>query len=136
MDVFETGFPVQDDRRFSPIIVLLPPWVWEWHVIRPPIHNLLRCVLPGLRHSMLLPYQFVSLPLVQNLPGTQGPSNCKPACKIEQNGGPGARKRPDSERVQMRDVPVIAKGTEDLSLLPGMSNRHGLVAGARGTGKA
>src|SRR4051812_14876959 len=70
MDVFETGFPVQDDRRFSPIIVLLPPWVWEWHVIRPPIHNLLRCVLPGLAHSMLLPYQFVSLPLVQNLPGT------------------------------------------------------------------
>jgi uncharacterized protein len=29
----------------------------------------------------------------------------------------------------------IAKGTEFLSLLPGMSNRHGLVAGATGTGK-
>jgi DNA helicase HerA-like ATPase len=33
------------------------------------------------------------------------------------------------------DVPVIAKGTDELSLLPGMSNRHGLVAGATGTGK-
>ncbi|MGZ7107327.1 MAG: helicase HerA-like domain-containing protein, partial [Candidatus Angelobacter sp.] len=35
----------------------------------------------------------------------------------------------------MIDVPVIAKGTDELSLLPGMSNRHGLVAGATGTGK-
>ena len=35
----------------------------------------------------------------------------------------------------MMDVPVIAKGTDELSLLPGMSNRHGLVAGATGTGK-
>ena len=35
----------------------------------------------------------------------------------------------------MIDAPVIAKGTEELSLLPGMSNRHGLVAGATGTGK-
>jgi uncharacterized protein len=29
----------------------------------------------------------------------------------------------------------IAKGNETLSLLPGMTNRHGLVAGATGTGK-
>src|SRR6266481_8388423 len=29
----------------------------------------------------------------------------------------------------------IAKGKEELYLLPGMSNRHGLVAGATGTGK-
>jgi hypothetical protein len=29
----------------------------------------------------------------------------------------------------------IAKGEETLSLLPGMANRHGLVAGATGTGK-
>jgi hypothetical protein len=29
----------------------------------------------------------------------------------------------------------IAKGVETLSLLPGMANRHGLVAGATGTGK-
>ena len=35
----------------------------------------------------------------------------------------------------MIDAPVVAKGTEELSLLPGMSNRHGLVAGATGTGK-
>jgi uncharacterized protein len=35
----------------------------------------------------------------------------------------------------MIDMPVIAKGTDDISLLPGMSNRHGLVAGATGTGK-
>ena len=35
----------------------------------------------------------------------------------------------------MFEVPVIAKGTEDVSLLPGMANRHGMVAGATGTGK-
>jgi DNA helicase HerA-like ATPase len=32
-------------------------------------------------------------------------------------------------------MPVIAKGEDELALLPGMSNRHGLVAGATGTGK-
>jgi uncharacterized protein len=30
---------------------------------------------------------------------------------------------------------LIAKGTDDLVLLPGMANRHGLIAGATGTGK-
>src|SRR3974390_680563 len=35
----------------------------------------------------------------------------------------------------MPDPLVIAKGTEDLALLPGMANRHGLIAGATGTGK-
>jgi DNA helicase HerA-like ATPase len=35
----------------------------------------------------------------------------------------------------MIDAPVIAKGTDEISLLPGMANRHGLVAGATGTGK-
>jgi len=35
----------------------------------------------------------------------------------------------------MSEMPMIAKGTEELYLLPGMSNRHGLVAGATGTGK-
>src|SRR3984893_15187609 len=35
----------------------------------------------------------------------------------------------------MVEMPMIAKGTEELYLLPGMSNRHGLVAGATGTGK-
>src|SRR5271154_142623 len=35
----------------------------------------------------------------------------------------------------MIEMPMIAKGTDELSLLPGMSNRHGLVAGATGTGK-
>ncbi len=34
------------------------------------VHNLLRRVLPCLDHCLLLPYQFVSLPLVQNSPGT------------------------------------------------------------------
>ncbi|MBM2803812.1 MAG: putative atpase protein, partial [Deltaproteobacteria bacterium] len=29
----------------------------------------------------------------------------------------------------------IAKGSADCSLLPGMANRHGLIAGATGTGK-
>jgi DNA helicase HerA-like ATPase len=35
----------------------------------------------------------------------------------------------------MIEMPMIAKGTDELYLLPGMSNRHGLVAGATGTGK-
>jgi DNA helicase HerA-like ATPase len=35
----------------------------------------------------------------------------------------------------MVEMPMIAKGAEDLYLLAGMSNRHGLVAGATGTGK-
>lgn len=35
----------------------------------------------------------------------------------------------------MVEAPVIAKGTDEISLLPGMANRHGLVAGATGTGK-
>ena len=30
---------------------------------------------------------------------------------------------------------LIAKGKTDLSLLPQMANRHGLIAGATGTGK-
>jgi len=30
---------------------------------------------------------------------------------------------------------LVAKGTQDLSVVPGMSNRHGLIAGATGTGK-
>lgn len=38
---------------------------------------------------------------------------------------------PDS----MAEPLLIAKGTDDLYLLPGMTNRHGLVAGATGTGK-
>ena len=33
------------------------------------------------------------------------------------------------------DPIVFAKGKIELSLLPGMANRHGLVAGATGTGK-
>src|SRR2546425_834513 len=35
----------------------------------------------------------------------------------------------------MADPLLIAKGDEPLYLLPGMSNRHGLVTGATGTGK-
>ncbi len=35
----------------------------------------------------------------------------------------------------MLEMPMIAKGADELYLLPGMSNRHGLVAGATGTGK-
>src|ERR1700712_2649649 len=35
----------------------------------------------------------------------------------------------------MVEMPMIAKGADELYLLPGMSNRHGLVAGATGTGK-
>jgi DNA helicase HerA-like ATPase len=35
----------------------------------------------------------------------------------------------------MVEMPMIAKGDEELYLLAGMSNRHGLVAGATGTGK-
>jgi len=39
----------------------------------------------------------------------------------------------------MADPLIIAKATgttEDLALLPAMANRHGLIAGATGTGKA
>ena len=35
----------------------------------------------------------------------------------------------------MAEPLLIAKGAEELFLLPGMANRHGLVAGATGTGK-
>ncbi|MBB5328123.1 helicase HerA-like C-terminal domain-containing protein [Tunturiibacter gelidoferens] len=35
----------------------------------------------------------------------------------------------------MVEMPLIAKGADELYLLPGMTNRHGLVAGATGTGK-
>jgi DNA helicase HerA-like ATPase len=35
----------------------------------------------------------------------------------------------------MADPILIAKGEGDLCLLPQMANRHGLVAGATGTGK-
>jgi len=35
----------------------------------------------------------------------------------------------------MTQMPMIAKGDGEFYLLPGMSNRHGLVAGATGTGK-
>src|SRR5580698_4814677 len=35
----------------------------------------------------------------------------------------------------MVEIPMVAKGAEELYLLPGMTNRHGLVAGATGTGK-
>lgn len=35
----------------------------------------------------------------------------------------------------MLEMPMIAKDNDELYLLPGMSNRHGLVAGATGTGK-
>jgi hypothetical protein len=30
---------------------------------------------------------------------------------------------------------VIAKGETDIAILPKMANRHGLIAGATGTGK-
>jgi len=35
----------------------------------------------------------------------------------------------------MAEPLLIAKGTEELNLLPNMANRHGLIAGATGTGK-
>jgi DNA helicase HerA-like ATPase len=35
----------------------------------------------------------------------------------------------------MADGILVAKGSEDLVLMPGMGNRHGLIAGATGTGK-
>ena len=35
----------------------------------------------------------------------------------------------------MPDPLLIAKGEQDLFLLPGLANRHGLIAGATGTGK-
>ena len=41
----------------------------------------------------------------------------------------------NERRLSMPDPLLIAKSTIDLLLLPGMANRHGLVAGATGTGK-
>src|SRR5690242_21416096 len=35
----------------------------------------------------------------------------------------------------MPDPLLIAKGDNDLDLLPNLANRHGLIAGATGTGK-
>ena len=35
----------------------------------------------------------------------------------------------------MADPLLIAKGEHEIVLLPGMANRHGLIAGATGTGK-
>src|SRR5262250_1857355 len=35
----------------------------------------------------------------------------------------------------MSEEILVAKGTQDLSVVPKMSNRHGLIAGATGTGK-
>jgi DNA helicase HerA-like ATPase len=35
----------------------------------------------------------------------------------------------------MSEVLTIAKGTEEIAILPKMANRHGLIAGATGTGK-
>ncbi|MGZ4788815.1 MAG: helicase HerA-like domain-containing protein [Terriglobales bacterium] len=35
----------------------------------------------------------------------------------------------------MADEILVAKGTDDLVLVPQMANRHGLIAGATGTGK-
>ena len=35
----------------------------------------------------------------------------------------------------MADPILVAKGDSDLFLLPRMANRHGLIAGATGTGK-
>ena len=35
----------------------------------------------------------------------------------------------------MSEPLLIAKATSDLAILPGMANRHGLIAGATGTGK-
>jgi uncharacterized protein len=39
------------------------------------------------------------------------------------------------EELSMVEMPMIAKSAEELYLLAGMTNRHGLVAGATGTGK-
>jgi uncharacterized protein len=36
---------------------------------------------------------------------------------------------------QMKDTLLIAKGTNEIAVLPRMANRHGLIAGATGTGK-
>lgn len=35
----------------------------------------------------------------------------------------------------MSEVLTIAKATEEIAILPKMANRHGLIAGATGTGK-
>src|SRR5262249_58888732 len=39
------------------------------------------------------------------------------------------------ETAMIEPLPLARAGTEVLGLLPGLANRHGLVAGATGTGK-
>src|SRR6185295_11916324 len=43
--------------------------------------------------------------------------------------------RPSPERNNVLPALLVAKSKEDLGLLPAMANRHGLIAGATGTGK-
>ena len=43
--------------------------------------------------------------------------------------------RPSPERKNVLDALLVAKSKSDLGILPGMANRHGLIAGATGTGK-
>src|SRR5512134_1674793 len=46
------------------------------------------------------------------------------------------RSRKEAEKMSSAPEPLpIAKGKKEIALLPGMANRHGLVAGATGTGK-
>src|ERR1700754_4340720 len=43
--------------------------------------------------------------------------------------------RPSPERKTVLSPLLVAKSNSDLSLLPAMANRHGLITGATGTGK-
>src|SRR4051794_26924716 len=57
------------------------------------------------------------------------------AVNFRETTGSECVKNPERGVLKMLRVPVIARGAEDVSLLPSMANRHGLVAGATGTGK-
>src|SRR5262245_28042655 len=53
----------------------------------------------------------------------------------ERNGPADSGQLARGDFTSMADPLLIAKGDSELSLLPKMANRHGLVAGATGTGK-
>jgi len=62
--------------------------------------------------------------------GREGKTRTAVRHKLQASGSPLV------ERHFMADPILIAKGERDLTILPKMANRHGLVAGATGTGKS
>ena len=92
------------DAHFPACYRVRFPVCYRYFNLPQNIHNLLRRVLPGLRHSTLLPYQFVSLPLVQNLPDT-------PIRTVARNDGNGPRSIPYGTCARARSVPEFRRSS-------------------------